>query len=130
VLVVLLIFGKISTCIKPLALTRQQPIAQEPSMPQSLSASHETMHEQGALMGALLYGTVDFTNAALLVGWDRTLAVIDVAWGTVACAGLAALQQRGAALLQPRWKHAVAALCITATAWTNKTCSGGTLYHS
>lgn len=71
-------------------------------MPQSLSASHETMHEQGALMGALLYGTVDFTNAALLVGWDRTLAVIDVAWGTVACAGLAALQQRGAALLQPR----------------------------
>lgn len=49
---------------------------------------------QGALLGLLLYGTVDLTNCALLRGWSWTVALIDMAWGTTACAALALVQNR------------------------------------
>jgi uncharacterized membrane protein len=48
---------------------------------------------QGALFGALLYGTVDLTNAALLAFWSWKIALVDIAWGTAASA-LLALTQR------------------------------------
>lgn len=49
---------------------------------------------QGALMGALLYGTVDLTNCALLSGWSWLVAGVDMAWGTTACAALGVVQNR------------------------------------
>ncbi|WIA23426.1 hypothetical protein OEZ85_000181 [Tetradesmus obliquus] len=49
---------------------------------------------QGALMGVLLYGTVDLTNCALLTGWSWTVALVDMAWGTTACAVLSMVQSR------------------------------------
>lgn len=33
-------------------------------------------------MGVLLYGTVDFTNCALITNWDWLISCVDVAWGT------------------------------------------------
>jgi uncharacterized membrane protein len=44
------------------------------------------------MMGIALYGTCDFTNSALLRGWSRQLALLDVGWGTVACTTLALTQ--------------------------------------
>jgi uncharacterized membrane protein len=49
---------------------------------------------RGALMGLCLYSTVDFTNAALVRGWSMTVASVDVAWGTTACAVSALVQNR------------------------------------
>ncbi|KAF8061079.1 hypothetical protein HT031_004539 [Scenedesmus sp. PABB004] len=54
---------------------------------------------QGALLGVLLYGTVDLTNTALLTGWSWRVSAVDIAWGTCACAALAVVQQRLAAWL-------------------------------
>jgi uncharacterized membrane protein len=47
---------------------------------------------QGALLGLLLYGTVDLTNCALLKDWGWPVALVDMAWGTFACAVLALVQ--------------------------------------
>jgi uncharacterized membrane protein len=49
---------------------------------------------QGALFGLVLYGTCDLTNAALLRGWTRGLAALDMAWGSLASAVLALAQHR------------------------------------
>lgn len=38
---------------------------------------------QGALLGFIIYGVYDFTNLAVLDGWNWTIAFADVAWGTV-----------------------------------------------
>lgn len=70
-----------------------------PSTLQSRSAVNAL--RQGALLGVLLYGTVDFTNAALIRGWGWPVALVDVAWGTTACAVTA--------LVQHRLAHALAA---------------------
>jgi uncharacterized membrane protein len=45
----------------------------------------------GGLLGAVAYGTYDFTNLSTLKGWPLSLSLIDVAWGVVltATAGLA-----------------------------------------
>jgi uncharacterized membrane protein len=43
-------------------------------------------------MGLLLYGTVDFTNVALIQHWTWLVGVIDIAWGTTACAVTAVVQ--------------------------------------
>ncbi len=43
-------------------------------------------------MGIVLYGTCDFTNAALLKHWPWAVALLDLAWGTLA-SGLLALVQ-------------------------------------
>jgi uncharacterized membrane protein len=36
----------------------------------------------GALLGAVAYGTYDFTNLSTLAGWPTIVAVVDVVWGT------------------------------------------------
>ena len=45
----------------------------------------------GALFGFFTYLTYDATTLAVIKGFDGTLAVVDVAWGTVLCAVTAAL---------------------------------------
>jgi uncharacterized membrane protein len=37
----------------------------------------------GGLLGAVAYGTYDFTNLSTLRGWPLGLSLIDVAWGIV-----------------------------------------------
>jgi uncharacterized membrane protein len=58
--------------------------------------NRSAMHalRQGALLGVCLYGTVDFTNAALIRGWGWPVALVDVLWGTTACAVTALAQNR------------------------------------
>jgi uncharacterized membrane protein len=45
----------------------------------------------GAILGALAYGTYEFTNKATLAGWSWSMVAADLAWGTVLTAGSAAL---------------------------------------
>ncbi len=40
----------------------------------------------GALMGLIIYGVYDLTNAATLTSWPLVLIIADVAWGTIATA--------------------------------------------
>ncbi len=44
----------------------------------------------GALMGLIIYGVYDLTNAAMLTHWPLNLILADVAWGALAT-GLTAL---------------------------------------
>lgn len=44
----------------------------------------------GALFGLFTYGTYDLTNQATLRNWSTTLTLVDVAWGTILGAGVAA----------------------------------------
>ena len=37
----------------------------------------------GALLGAMAYGTYEFTNLATLKGWHWQMVVVDVTWGAV-----------------------------------------------
>lgn len=41
---------------------------------------------RGALLGLVAYGTYDLTNMATLRHWSVTLAMADMAWGTLASA--------------------------------------------
>lgn len=41
----------------------------------------------GGLLGLFAYGTFDMTALALLKGWPVTVAIVDMAWGTVLTAG-------------------------------------------
>jgi uncharacterized membrane protein len=43
----------------------------------------------GALFGFMTYATYDLTNLATLNGWNVTLALVDMAWGTVLSASVA-----------------------------------------
>jgi uncharacterized membrane protein len=45
----------------------------------------------GAAFGFFTYMTYDLTNLATLQGWPVTLAVVDIAWGTVLSATVATL---------------------------------------
>lgn len=45
----------------------------------------------GALLGALAYGTYDFTNWAVMRDWPVGLTFIDLAWGTALTATAAAV---------------------------------------
>ena len=38
----------------------------------------------GALLGLVAYGTYDLSNWATLHGWSAQLALMDIAWGTLA----------------------------------------------
>ncbi|MEI4470664.1 DUF2177 family protein [Frigidibacter sp. MR17.24] len=38
---------------------------------------------QGALVGAMAYGTYEFTNFATLRGWNPAMVATDLVWGTV-----------------------------------------------
>ncbi len=43
----------------------------------------------GALFGLVVYGVYDLTNLATLRDWRVTLTMVDIAWGTCACAVVA-----------------------------------------
>jgi uncharacterized membrane protein len=43
----------------------------------------------GALFGLVVYGVYDLTNLATLRDWPVIVTVVDIAWGTVACAAAA-----------------------------------------
>ncbi|MCA0922421.1 DUF2177 family protein [Pseudooceanicola nanhaiensis] len=45
----------------------------------------------GAILGALAYGTYEFTNYATLKAWDLRMVALDVSWGTVLTGVSAAL---------------------------------------
>jgi uncharacterized membrane protein len=45
----------------------------------------------GALLGAVAYGTYDFTNLATIEGWPMLVSVVDVIWGTTLTAVIAAV---------------------------------------
>ena len=46
---------------------------------------------RGALLGLVAYATYDLTNLATLRAWTPALALIDIAWGTLATAMSAAV---------------------------------------
>lgn len=51
----------------------------------------------GAVLGALAYGTFTLTNYAIFTQWSVTLVLSDIAWGTVltaSCAGIGYLAAR------------------------------------
>lgn len=48
----------------------------------------------GALLGALAYGTYTLTNYAIFSQWSMTLALSDIAWGAFLTAGSAAVGYR------------------------------------
>ncbi|MDJ0918001.1 MAG: DUF2177 family protein [Woeseiaceae bacterium] len=51
----------------------------------------------GAVLGALAYGTYTLTNYAIFTQWSVTLVLSDIAWGTVltaSCAGIGYLAAR------------------------------------
>lgn len=37
----------------------------------------------GALLGAMAYGTYEFTNLATLKGWHWQMVAVDLTWGTI-----------------------------------------------
>ena len=45
----------------------------------------------GAAFGFFTYMTYDLTNLATIQGWPVTLAIVDIAWGTVLCGMVATL---------------------------------------
>jgi uncharacterized membrane protein len=45
----------------------------------------------GALFGLVVYGVYDLTNYATLAQWPAIVTVADIAWGTFACATVAAI---------------------------------------
>ena len=47
------------------------------------TAPWQTTLAVGAMFGFFAYGTYDLTNLATLKGWSLSLAVVDMAWGTV-----------------------------------------------
>jgi uncharacterized membrane protein len=45
----------------------------------------------GGLFGFFTYATYDLTNLALIKGWPLKVVVVDILWGIVLCASVAAL---------------------------------------
>lgn len=45
----------------------------------------------GAVFGLVVYGVYDLTNYATLAQWPAIVTVADIAWGTFACAAVAAI---------------------------------------
>lgn len=41
---------------------------------------------RGAMLGLTAYATFDLTNLAVLAGWNLTVSLVDMAWGTLATA--------------------------------------------
>ena len=59
------------------------------SLPAVEKGSWKTAAINGAVMGAIAYGTYTVTNYAVLTGWTMTLVVSDIVWGafiTALCA--------------------------------------------
>jgi uncharacterized membrane protein len=44
----------------------------------------------GAVVGLVVYGVYDLTNYSTLARWPALVTVADIAWGTLACAVIAA----------------------------------------
>lgn len=49
----------------------------------AVSAGHR--FRMGALLGFVIYGTYDFTTAAVLPRFPASLAAVDIVWGTLLC---------------------------------------------
>jgi uncharacterized membrane protein len=45
----------------------------------------------GALLGLVTYAAYDLTNLAVLEGFPRVVALVDLAWGTVLCASVSTI---------------------------------------
>lgn len=58
--------------------------------PDAVSASWIKTFTVGALLGLFAYATYDLTNLATLKGWPVSLALVDMAWGSLVT-GVAAL---------------------------------------
>ena len=58
--------------------------------PDAVSASWIKTFTAGALLGLFAYATYDLTNLATLKGWPVSLALVDMAWGSLVT-GLSAL---------------------------------------
>ena len=56
------------------------------AFPAPRASSLETAAAFGAVFGFIVYGVYDFTNVATLRAYPLQLALVDVAWGTVAAA--------------------------------------------
>jgi uncharacterized membrane protein len=48
----------------------------------------------GALLGLVTYAAYDLTNLATLEGFPLTVALVDLAWGTILCATVSAVTYR------------------------------------
>ncbi len=53
-------------------------------LPLSVSGNYGRLFAMGALMGLIIYGVYDLTNAATLTRWPLDLVLADMAWGTIA----------------------------------------------
>jgi uncharacterized membrane protein len=53
----------------------------------------------GAALGVLAYGTYDITNLSTLRGFPVSVALVDLAWGTV----LTAVSAAGGLYIATRW---------------------------
>lgn len=53
----------------------------------------------GAAIGAMAYGTYDFTNLSVMEGFGWRIAIIDMLWGTVLTGATAGLATRLAMML-------------------------------
>jgi uncharacterized membrane protein len=51
---------------------------------------HFWVFGSAALMGAVSYGTYEFTNYAVMRDWSATMVAVDVTWGTVVTGATAA----------------------------------------
>ncbi|WP_417259303.1 DUF2177 family protein [Celeribacter sp.] len=60
------------------------------SVPALAGGSLFAVAAKGALLGALAYGTFEFTSYAVLERWSAEMVIVDVAWGAVVT-GLAAV---------------------------------------
>ena len=63
--------------------------------PDAVSASWIKTFTAGALLGLFAYATYDLTNLATLKGWPVSLALVDMAWGSLVT-GLSALAGKSA----------------------------------
>jgi uncharacterized membrane protein len=52
--------------------------------------SPATAAVMGALFGLVVYGVYDLTNYSTLAAWPAVVTIVDIAWGTTACALVAA----------------------------------------
>ena len=55
----------------------------------------------GALLGLCAYGTYDVTNLATLRGWPVSVAIVDMVWGTLLTATIAAVGYQTMLWLRP-----------------------------
>lgn len=59
-------------------------------------APFRSVFARGALLGAFAYGTFDLTAQAVLAGWSPLVTVVDIAWGALLTATVAAVAHRRA----------------------------------